>query len=255
MPVELSLTPTTRDGLVVYEIEPVRALGVDAFITGRSGGVSGEPYDSLNLATHVGDNLAHVLENRRRVARAIGVDADRLITAQQVHGDDVLEVVEAPHEYVGDGLVTSRSDLALAILVADCVPVLLVDPRDGRFALAHAGWRGLYHGVLDSAAARFLDPRRMHAVVGPAISLERYQVGPEVAEQFTHVPGAVVADEGDRSRLDLAAVTIHQLRALGVEDERITRVRDVTDDTSKFFSDRAARPCGRFALVARRAVA
>ncbi len=252
MPVELTLRPESRGPLNIYPIEAVRPFHVDAFVTDRFGGVSEAPYDSLNLATHVGDRIAHVRENRQRVADAIGVDLAQLLTISQVHGTDVLDV-DGDSPYVeGDGLVSTRADLALAILVADCVPILLVDDASAKFGVVHAGWRGLANGVLKSALVHFANPRSLHAVLGPCISMQGYQVGPDVAAHFSTIRDALRADEGDRSRLDLRHVAARQLSELGVDDQHVTLCRQSTDGGNVFFSDRAQRPCGRFALVAKR---
>jgi copper oxidase (laccase) domain-containing protein len=109
--------------------------------------------------------------------------------------------------------------------------------------------------VLESALEHFEHHDAVHAFLGPSISSASYQVGPEVAEHFAYVPGAVTPDSGDRSRLDLRAVAVAQLLALNVTDQHITVATQSTDGGATFFSDRAARPCGRFALVARRVIA
>jgi len=144
VPVELTLKPEQRGVLSVLSPSRVSASSnVDAIITDRFGGVSHAPYDSLNLASHVGDHREDVEANRRRVATAIGVDLAHLITLSQVHGTDVLDVETNEIKLEGDGLVTSTSGLALAILVADCVPVLLIDDSSPRFGVVHAagvGW-------------------------------------------------------------------------------------------------------------------
>jgi YfiH family protein len=237
----------------VHPVESVRELGVDAFVTDRFNGVSEGPFESLNLGDHVGDDVVAVHENRRRVAEAIGVSAARLITVRQVHGSNVLDARAVDESSQADAIVSDESDVALAILVADCLPLLLVDDSTSRFALVHAGWRGLAAGTIAATLARFADVRRVHAFIGPSISLEGYQVGPEVARLFADVPRAVLADGGDRSRLDLRQVATTQLLDGGVPDQQIVCSRDVTDGGEVFFSDRAQRPCGRFALVARRA--
>ena len=260
MPRRASLIPSRRGLLDVLVLEDARALGVDAFVTTRAGGVSDPPYDSLNLGDHVGDDPARVRENRRRVADAAGVAEDALIVVNQVHGREVVEVRRARDaaSASADALVTSSPDVALAILVADCVPVLLVDANHGRLAVAHAGWRGLVAGVLESVLAQFGRLEDVHAFIGPAISGDRYQVGPEVAAHFTDVPGARRpdrGDRGDRSVLDLTRVVEHRLRDAGVSGEHVRACTERTDDDALFFSDRAVRPCGRFALVARRHVA
>jgi YfiH family protein len=252
VPVELTLTPESRGPLSVYPIKSVRQFDVVAFVTDRFGGVSEPPYNSLNLATHVGDRIEHVRENRQRVANAIDVDPAHLITISQVHGTDVVDVDVDSSMREGDGLVSARGDLALAILVADCVPILLVDDASTKFGVVHAGWRGLAGGVLKSALAHFVNPGSVHAVLGPCISMAGYQVGPEVAAHFIAIHDALRADEDDRSRLDLRHVVASQLRELGVVDQHVTLCRQSTDGGEVFYSDRAQRPCGRFALVAKR---
>jgi hypothetical protein len=252
MSLSLTLHAERRGPLSVYPITPLRELGVDAFVSDRFGGVSEGPYESLNLGGHVGDDAGHVHENRRRLARAAGVDVDRLAIVRQVHGETVLAITSAPSDVEADGLVTSSAQLALAMLVADCVPIVLVDESSAAFAVVHAGWRGLAANVLAGACQHFQGPASLHAFLGPAISFEGYQVGPEVANLFADVPGAVRPDVDDRSRLDLRVVAASQLRRLGVAQERILISTQVTDGGETFFSDRAQRPTGRFALVAKR---
>jgi YfiH family protein len=253
VPAELILVPEARGALSVYPVEGARDFGIDAFVTDRFGGVSEGPYDSLNLGVHVGDEPERVIENRRRVARAIGVDLDRLVIVRQVHGNDVVRGELANPETSADAILTSAPDHALAILVADCLPVLLFEESSAQFAVVHAGWRGLASAVLASAVAQFGDPGSVHAFIGPSISAENYQVGPEVAAYFSAVASAVHPDGGDRSRLDLRRVALSQLIALGVSDDHLSISTQATDGGETFFSDRAVRPCGRFALVARRA--
>ena len=254
MPAALNLEPRVRNGLVVYPLDEVAHLGVDAFLTSRVGGVSRAPYDTLNLGDHVGDDPAAVHENRRRVAHAAGVDPEHLIIVNQVHGRDVVRVTGPVGACSADALISEAGDIALAILVADCAPVLVVDSASPRFAVAHAGWRGLVAGVLGELIARFDDPSTLRAIVGPTISQVGYQVGSDVADHFAKVPRALVADDEGRWRLDVAGVVVHQLLAAGLGDDHVARVSQSTDGGHPFFSDRAARPCGRSALVARRSM-
>jgi YfiH family protein len=249
----VTLRAETRDSLTVYPIERARELGVDAFFTDRFGGVSIAPYNSLNLAYHVGDDSQFVDENRRRVASAAGVTQNQLITVSQVHGAAVLAGDLVTSTSDADALTYESSDLALAMLVADCVPLLLVDTSSPRFAVVHAGWRGLHHGVVARTVSVFSDPSRVYAFVGPSISMEAYQIGPDVAQYFEDVPEALWPDGGDRSRLDLRRIVEVQLAAAGVVDHNVETSTQVTDGGEVFFSDRAQRPCGRFALVAKRA--
>lgn len=255
MPIELTLTSTVLEGLEIYPVDFARHFGVRAFVTGRSGGVSASPYESLNLGDHVGDEPANVTENRRRVAEAIGVDPSRLVIVNQVHGRDVVTASEATPESSADVITDYGDGFAVAVLVADCVPILLVDEDSPTLAVVHAGWRGLENNVLESALENFEHRDAVHAFLGPCISAAAYQVGPDVAEHFTNVAGAVTADTGDRSRLDLRTVALAQLHALGITDGHVTVAAQSTDGGVTFFSDRATRPCGRFALVARRVIA
>ena len=249
MPLDVTLFER-RGALRVLALESLREYGVDAVITTREGGVSEAPFDSLTLGAHVGDDARRVATNRARVAAAMRVTPERLVTTTQVHGADVLEV-EGPLQAEADALVTSSRDTAIAVLVADCLPIVLADTSRRRVGVVHAGWRGLAAGVLANALARFDDPRSVHAIIGPGVSPRVYQVGPEVAENFRDVPGAILADAGDRSRLDLRAIALHQLGVAGVASASVEVVREVTDGGGLFFSDRASRPTGRFALVAR----
>jgi len=248
----LSLTQHERHGLPVFEVPDMRAVGVDVWITTRGGGVSSAPYASLNLGDHVGDDLDAVAENRRRLAAGVRVVPDHLIFTQQVHGAQV-NYVEGPGEhFIGDALVSEQSDMALAILGADCLGVVMADAFSSTFAVCHAGWRGLREGVLAHTLAAFRDPATVHVFIGPGISGESYEVGPEVAEHFAVITGAL-RPRGDRFLLDLNVVAEHQLRSRGVPASQIFTSGLHTDGGTTFFSDRAERPCGRFAVVARRA--
>ena len=270
----------TAGGLRLLTWPALDACGVTAAVTARDGGVSGGPYASLNLSFSVGDDPANVLENRRRLAAALDVSPDDFVFARQVHGAGV-RVVTAADRGSGayslddamesaDALVTATPGVTLAILTADCLPVVLHDPVAGVLACVHAGWRGTVAGVtaVAVAAMRGLGSRPSDVVagLGPAIAGDRYQVGPDVHEAVTAAfgtaaaaflqpdrrPGAdpKVPKGQDRWLLDLSAANRHALLDVGVPDAQI-HASTVPTGTGDFFSDRAARPCGRLALVAR----
>ena len=253
---DLVLVEDERSGLNVYALPTFLSFGVDAFFTTRAGGVSQAPYDSLNLGNHVGDDPAAVQENRARVAAAAGVEPTRLVIPRQVHGDDVVEISGPSDEVVADGLRTRDDDVALAILVADCVPLLIADAFSDQFAVVHAGWRGLAAGVLGATIAQFPDPTTLYVAVGPHIAPTHYQVGSDVADHFAHVAGALTGDDSPDERprflLNLAAVVLDQLTDRRVPASQVF-FSPVASNDAPFFSDRGARPCGRVALVARRA--
>ena len=255
MSVELTLAAGPRGALSVYPIEFARHFGVQAFVTDRTGGVSPAPFDSLNLGDHVGDDPANVQENRRRVADAIGVDASRLVIVNQVHGRDVINANQATPESSGDVIIDYGDEFAIAVLVADCLPILLVDEDSPTLAVVHAGWRGLESNVLESALENFEHHDAVHAFLGPS-DLRRGlpgRAGRRRALQRRRGRG----DAGHGRSLSTRPTGRRARPAPRVEDHRRPHHRGHAVDRRRgaFFSDRAARPCGRFGLVARRVIA
>jgi len=258
-------------GLEVLSWPAFDAFGVDVLVTARGGGVSAGPYASLNLSFNVGDDPAAVLENRRRAAAAIGAALDDVVFAEQVHGA-AAQVVGAADRGRGaraaagavpgaDALVTADPGTVLAVLAADCVPVILYDPVARVLACAHAGWRGTVAGAVASAVAAMrslgTEPADVVAGIGPAIAADRYQVGAEVA-------GAATSAFGDRApdvlrpagpgqwQFDLWAANRLVLQDAGVPAGQIQLSGTATGPAAnQFFSHRAERPCGRFAALAR----
>ena len=241
--------------------------GAEAFVTTRAGGVSAGPYESLNMSLAVGDEPRAVLENRRRVAAALGADLADFVFSRQVHGAGVRVVTAADRSsgaFALDGsvpeadvLVTADPAVVLAILAADCVPVVLHDPAAGVLACVHAGWRGTVARACAAAVAAMIRlgarPAGIVAGIGPAIGADRYQVGPEVAAAVEAEFGAadVIRPDGTGHwLLGLAAANRLVLREAGLPDGNIHTAARTTGD-GLFFSDRAVRPCGRLALVAR----
>ena len=252
MPRDVTLDSRPLGDVWLARVEGARRFGVDAWVSERRGGVSPSPFDALNLGDHVGDDPRHVRENRDRLARALGARPSELRIARQVHETHVARARDVDETTRADALIGDE-DHVVAVLVADCVPILLVDQRTRGFAVVHAGWRGLAAGILRASVTALGAGPSTYAFLGPCVSPTVYQVGPDVAGHFTNVPGALRDDVDDRSRLDLRAVAVHQLRDLGVDDDAIEQSREVTGGGGRYFSDRAQRPCGRFALAAKRA--
>ncbi len=195
---------------------------VQAAMSLRAGGVSLAPFDSLNIGMHVGDDADAVADNRARLRTALQLPAEPL-WLQQVHGTAVQRVSGAPDGAapVADAAVTRRPDVVLAIMVADCLPVLLTDRRGEVIAAAHAGWRGLAGGVLEATiAAMDAPPAALSAWLGPAISQSHFEVGEEVRQVFVDHDPASAAEfrRNDRGRFqcDLPALARRRLQALGV---------------------------------------
>lgn len=157
----------------------------------RKGGVSTGVYDSLNCGWSSGDSLEHVAENRRRIAAALCVMPEALLTCYQVHSPIVV-TVKAPwpasDRPQADAMVTAQPGLALGVLTADCVPLLLADTQAGVVGAAHAGWRGAMQGIVGETVAAMqalgAKPDRIVAAIGPCIWQESYEVGPDFAAPF-----------------------------------------------------------------------
>lgn len=218
-------------------------------VTDRAGGVSVAPYDGLNLGDHVGDDPAAVAANRARVADGVA-GARALVFMRQVHGTAVVEVVDPPAEPPEcDALVTASPGLALAALVADCVPVLLADPVAGVVGAAHAGRAGVRDGVvgaaLDAMARLGADPTRTRAVLGPAVCGACYEVPDELrAEVAATAPAAWAVSRQGSPALDLRRGLAASLTARGVAVET---VGGCTREAPQWFSYRRDGVTGRFA--------
>jgi hypothetical protein len=245
-----------RAALEAVVLEDFASLGVRAIVTTRSGGVSTGPYASLNLGDHVGDKPPDVAENRSRLAAALDVAPDALVVANQVHGADVAVVRHGDAPGDVDVLVTTDPSVVLCVLVADCVPAVVVDPVAGVLAVVHVGWRGVAAQTMvagvEAATSLGADPARCRVYLGPRISPRAYEVGDEVAAAF-HAVGCgddVVAECG-HYHADLAGACVRQLVDSGVHAGHVIVSSLVTDGGDRFFSDRAQRPCGRFAIAAR----
>lgn len=234
--------------------------GVPGLVHGfasRNGGVSTGSFSTLNFGLKSGDSPDNVRRNLELLAEGVGFSAARFFRAKQVHerrilridrGTDSRQVLVEP----ADGLVTDEPGLALGVLTADCVPVLLavLDEQDRVRAIgaAHAGWRGVVSGVLAAVVERLVREygaarEHLRAATGPCIGVEAYEVGPEVAERFEGIEGAVRTDLGDRPHLDLPAAVRHRLLEAGLHEEAISQPSVCTHSRPDlFFSYRRDGP-------------
>jgi hypothetical protein len=222
--------------------------------TTRAGGVSKPPYDTFNLGDHVGDEPEDVAANRKRLAAAISLEEDHLVWMNQVHGDRVT-TVDGPRDSAvadTDGLVTATRRLALAVVTADCVPVLMADARAGVVAAVHAGRVGAQRGVVAralgamQAAGAHVDD--VSVLLGPAVSGPNYEVPEEMAAQVeAALPGSGTTSRRGTPALDLRAGIVVQLNTLGVNAIDVDPRCTVEDPT--LFSHRMDAPTGRLASV------
>ena len=231
--------------------------GVKALMTTRAGGVSTSPYDSFNLAAHVGDDPADVAENRRRLRAHLPAEP---LWLSQVHGRAVAEAGRDVAGVVADAAVARSPGQVCAVLTADCLPVLLCDARGSVVAAAHAGWRGLVAGVLEETVRSMgIGSARILAWLGPAIGADAFEVGEEVRQAFIEqhdlaatafrpaLPGTL--DKLPRKWLaDLYALARIRLAAVGVERVH-GGVGCTYRDADRFYSYRRDGRTGRMAAL------
>ena len=234
---------------------PARESGlrVRRVTTTRAGGVSRPPFDSFNLGDHVGDDPAAVAANRHRLATATRLGDDRIVWMNQVHGTHVEMVADAGRTCdATDGLVTATPGLALAVVTADCVPVLLADARAGVVGAVHAGRVGAAQGVVAEALRVMVDAgaraEDVSVLLGPAVSGPNYEVPDEMAADVERsLPGSRTTTRRGTAGLDLRAGIAAQLRSLGVTAIDIDPRCTVDDPT--LFSHRRDAPTGRLASL------
>lgn len=241
------VTDLESAGFYWRELDGVRALVCapleqDGFINGfstRGGGISPMPRDALNLAGFNEDTAENILENRRRFLKLFRGEWS-LAGCWQVHGADIRVVNEAAQAQSRpyatgdddrcDALVSNRTQTLLGVKTADCVPVLLGDPRTGAFAAVHAGWRGTLAEICTHAIERLrreyaTRPADLRVAVGPAAGACCYEVGSEVIDafkaRFSHGDDLFTATSAGHARIDLYKANRDQLVSKGVREERI----------------------------------
>ncbi|SDL28880.1 peptidoglycan editing factor PgeF [Paracoccus chinensis] len=215
----------------------------------RKGGASSGLFAGLNCGRGSSDQKEIVAINRARVAAALGLPPERLATVNQTHSDKVVtltgsEDLDAVAKTEADAIVTTVPGLAIAVLTADCQPILFADPDAGVVAAAHAGWRGALDGILQATvgAMRKAGARDIRAVVGPCISQRAYEVSEDFMDRF------LIEDEvyarffsggpNGRPMFDLPGFGLATLRELGVDAEWIGHC--TYSDPARFFSYRRA---------------
>ena len=225
-------------------------------VTDRLGGMSGPPYDATNLGDHVGDDPAAVTANRELLAGEIGVDPRALAFMRQVHGRDVAVVDGSPAATTpaADALVTANREVALVVLVADCVPVLLAAPGPAGpvLGVAHAGRNGVQAGVVAATvdAMRGLGARveAGQARVGPAVCGRCYEVPAALqAEVATVAPAAASTTRDGTPALDLPRAVLAQLLSAGLRD--LAHDETCTLEEPTLYSHRRDAATGRFGGV------
>ena len=227
-------------------------MTVRAVSTTRQSGVSPPPYASLNLADHVGDDPAHVAENRRRLAAMAGFPIEPA-WLEQVHGTNVVAAETVSRPVAADAAFTRKPGRPCVVMTADCLPVLLCDRAGTVVAAAHAGWRGLAGGVMGATVARLATPPSELLVwLGPAIGPQAFEVGDEVRAAFLALDagnaGGFQPSPAGRWLADLYDLARRQLRDLGV-----TAIYGgdycTFSEPERFFSYRRENRTGRMATL------
>ncbi|WP_439107211.1 peptidoglycan editing factor PgeF [Congregibacter sp.] len=230
---------------------------VRVFYTTRDAGHSQAPYDGFNLGLHVGDDAESVLQNRTELQAQLPLGT-RIAWLDQVHGTHTVAARDSLNEAVtADASWTADAGIACAVMVADCLPVLLSARSGEVVAAVHAGWRGLADGVLESAVSALgVAPREVCAWLGPVIGRDAFEVGPEVRWAFLQWLNTADCDacfraSGDRPGhylADLNALARLRLGAIGLREVQSLNACTVSDP-SRFFSYRRDGTTGRMACL------
>ena len=223
---------------------------VRAFVTTRAGGMSRAPYDSFNLGTRCGDDVAAVTANRAALGKYLPAEP---VWLRQVHGTQIIDagrLLEPAREPEADAAFTRSPGTVCAVLVADCMPVLLSDRSGAVVAAAHAGWRGMSAGVIEAAvAAMGVTPRDVIAWLGPAIGPDRFEVGADVRQAFTANHEAAAAafkpypGRPEKWLCDLYLLARLRLAKLGIE--AVYGGGGCTVSDARFYSFRRDKTTGR----------
>ena len=207
-----------------------------AGISTRHGGVSSQAYQSLNLGVHTDDDPSAIEANLKLFCADLGIAPEALARSYQVHGSAIWTTSEAGYQTGFDAVLTAEQGIFAGVGIADCCPILLADPVRQKAAAIHAGWKGTVAAIVhQTASAMFAagsNPADILAYIGPCISLENFEVGDEVADQFEHKE-----KRGARWHVDLKAANAAQLRDLGITEIEISDYCTVANNYV-FFSHR-----------------
>lgn len=236
-----------QKGNLVYYVSPrLESMGVVHGFFTRLGGVSAEPFDSLNVGAHVGDDGSNVEQNRSIIFRTLKLDKAKLVFANKLgHGTEWLFDADAGSYDGFDVVVSTEDHVPVGLSVADCVPIIIGHRNPDFAAVIHAGWRGTVQEVtyktVEMLIRRFsVQPADIAAAIGPAIGVDSYEVGEEVVQQASKLHGSdkFIKHIGSANHLDLVQANLAQLHSAGVNH---VDVLDVDTKTSReFYSYRAS---------------
>ncbi len=219
----------SKDGIISYTFESFNSQLVQAEVISRNGGISPQPWHTLNLGGTVGDDPKNVQTNKSRIIQAFNLNAGRIYDVWQVHSADWIYATQGrlqsePHRKA-DIIITDKPELTLMMRFADCVPLFIYDPVRKAIGIAHAGWVGTAKNVagtlVQAMSTQFgSKPGEMRAGIGPAICLEHYPVGKEVIDGIEKTIGGdiqqVVKDNNGKKHIDLKKCNALQFRNAGL---------------------------------------
>lgn len=225
------------NGLKAFSFDIFKPFGIIQGIFTRNGGVSPQPWASLNLGGLNGDSRENVIENRRRIFNAVGRNVESIYDVWQVHGNtirysDIPRPLDQAHVR-GDAILTDTPNITLFMRFADCVPVMLADPRKGIISIIHAGWKGTLNRIAADTVRRMVEqfgskPADILAGIGPSIGADHFSVREDVIEQTREAFGEetdhLLTQHDGRTFLDLWKANESVLRACGVEQIEVAGI-------------------------------
>jgi YfiH family protein len=216
--------------------------GLVAGVSTRHGGLSEPPFSSLNLGIHTGDSSEIIEQNLNIFCTDLGISPADLARSYQVHGDKIWVTGRAGYQSGFDAMVSVQPGVFAGVGIADCTPILLADPVTRVCAAIHAGWKGTVAQIVHKTATRLIEnrgsnPSEILAYIGPCISYQHFEVGDEVAAQFSE---EFKTRKGLKWHVDLKAANAAQLRSLGIKQIEIDSACTVENNTD-FFSHRTEK--------------
>jgi len=251
-----------KNGLRYFTLSSFDELGIEHGFFTRIGGVSPQPWSSLNVATSVGDAREHVIENRNRILGIFGKRYDSVFDTWQIHSDIVRwsespRPVETPHEK-GDAVITSNPKVALMMVFADCVPVLFYDTRKNVIAIAHAGWQGTVKHIVCRTIEKMQqkygsNAQDIIAGIGPSIGVDHYEIGESiesvVKENFPGEESRILQRRTGRLYFDMWQANVLLLESYPLKSIELAGICTACD-VDNWYSHRAENGnTGRFAAV------
>lgn len=256
------MTPLQLSNLQLWQFSSLKEYSsLVHFVTDRNNGVSNDSYESLNLGYGSGDDFPNVDTNRNKLAESLQISSDQLYIPRQKHTTNVAVVdgyTDMDTLTNTDGMITATRGICIAILVADCVPIILFDPVNRVAGVVHAGWRGTVGGIVVKAVQLMQTtfkclPENILAGIGPSISPEVYEVGPEVIDEFKsrfNYADKLIqpSKRPGKYMLNLWQANQYQLMGSGVPKSSIEIAGICTYQNKRFYSARRmGEQCGRFA--------